>query len=142
MKFVPDNYYKTRSGSRARFIGNKIFDDSNYPCVFEINGYGVQIYTSNGRFTIFGELNDLDIISEWGDEKKYNKLDDINDGVKKYYDFNEYSKVKEVALLQGFNWASNCALELKLNELIEVVNFLVKKDLENCYREAGEENAD
>lgn len=107
MKFVPGKFYKTRSGSKAYFIGFTNFS-LDYSCVFEVFGKGVNNYSSEGKYLLNEDRHDLDIISEWEDKPK---------------------KIEKHSVPLEYVSDKYCIehISSKLNELIEVLNNLREK---------------
>ena len=114
MKFIPGNYYKTRAGSKARFVGETIYCEKRAKLIFEIiqdeNKFSfVRFYYIDGLFSPIE--NELDIVSEWEDEPK--KIERI---VNIYY---SPEKIPNVEIFSQF--AS------KINDIIDAVNKLQEK---------------
>lgn len=71
IKFEKGKFYKTRSGDKAECVHTNVggLGSSPYPLLFVIVGECYFTTDQSGRFSNSLPLDDLDIISEWKDER-------------------------------------------------------------------------
>lgn len=112
MKFVPGNYYKTRTGRKALFIGETVNCPPRSRLVFEVDEgceyCALRGYYNSGWYN-YDIPNELDILSEWENEPK--KIERISTDL---LDKLTFGNIDDVI----------CD---RINKLIDVVNKLQEK---------------
>lgn len=93
MKFIPGNYYKTRDGRKARFVGITKHQEDCDLLLFEMESkphsmWLFSVRQQDGSYYPHREMESLnDIVSEWcGHPTKEDKLKEIAQNVSKFFD--------------------------------------------------------